>query len=217
MNHTKTILGGAAAVVAAAVTAGLAGATGAEYTDSSSPVQAFADPDTPLGDSTVRRTADGVLATFQAGGVEPGQAITLWWVVFNQPENCSAPGCGPDDIFVGGDPAAELDADAIANADIVASYAAGTVSSTDGTVSMASRLTAGEPGAGVIFGDGAVLEDAAAAEIHLVTRSHGPAVTGRVVDQTTSFEGGCESMLNPPESADAEGECVDIQYSVHQP
>jgi hypothetical protein len=217
MNHSSAILSGIAAVTAMAVAASLPASASADYTDSTSPVLAFADPDNTLGESTLRRTADGILVTLQANAVEPGHAITLWWVVFNQPQNCSAPDCGPDDIFVGGDPIAGLDADAIANADAVASYAAGTVASTDGTVSMASRLTVGEPGVGVIFGDGAVLKDAAAAEVHLVTRSHGPAVTGNVVDQTTSFDGGCDTMLNPPERADAEGECVDLHFSVHQP
>jgi hypothetical protein len=219
MTH-KTTKRLARAVAAAGCVAIIGAATGSVSTvsaaDSMSNVQAFANPEKVLGESTLRRTDDGVLATFQSTAFTPGHAVTLWWVVFNQPENCSKP-CGEDDIFVGGDPTAGPDAEAIAKADIVAAYAAGTVAGDDGSVTMASRLTAGQPGADVIMGEGALLKDAARAEIHLVARTHGPEIAGQVVEQTTSYGGGCTTLLNPPDQADAEGECVDLQFAVHQP
>ena len=186
--------------------------------DSSVSVRAFADPETPLGESTLRRTDDGLLITFDSTGWAPGHAVTLWWVVFNQPANCSPPGCDLDDVYIGGDPAAGLDTVAIANVDVVAAYATGTIVDTDGTVTMASRLAVGDPGADVIFGDGPLLDDdaAAAAEVHLVARSHGPTIEGQTFDQLTSHAGGCTNLLNPPAQAETEGDCVDTHFAIHR-
>lgn len=207
-------------IAAAAAVTGLAAgspAAGSEHGyRSTAAVQTFADPDTAIGESTLLRTDDGVVATFAASGVEPNHAVTLWWVVFNEPQNCSAPGCGEDDIFVDGDPTAGLDADAIAAADIVAGYAAGTVVSGDGSVNFAARLAQGTPGVDVILGEGDLLKHADSAEIHLVARSHGPAIAELAEVQTTSFAGGCETDLLPPDVPANEGECGDLAFAVHQ-
>jgi hypothetical protein len=215
MNHiTKMLCCGATVAGVGYVTA----ASPQEYVDSTSTVQAFAEPDTPIGESTLRRTADSVFATFGASDVPSGHAITLWWVVFNQPKECSPPGCGDDDIYRDGDPAAGLDDDAIAAADVVAGFASGTVAADDGSILLSARLAAGDPGTEVIYGDGPLLEVAGlAAEVHLVARSHGPAIPGLVVDQISAHDGGCTALLSPPEVADAAGECVDLQFSVHRP
>lgn len=218
MNHiTKTLFGGAAVAAVLTVTAAPAGAAEEQGSESTSTVQFFADPETAVGESILRRTADGVQATFNGSEIEPGHAVTLWWVVFNQPENCSAPGCGEDDIFVDGDPSGDLNVESVAAVDVVAGFAAGTVASADGNVWMAARLAEGQPGSDVILGEGALLKDAEAAEIHLVARDHGPGIAGSELDQWTSYAGGCETNLFPPESAEAEGECVDLQFAVHQP
>ncbi len=209
-----------AAVGAVAAMVAIAGSPAGAATDaaaSRSDVYFFADPETSVGWSTLQRTADGLLATFAANEIQPSYAVTLWWIVFNDPENCSAPGCSEDDIFAGGDPTADLNAEGIAAADIVAGYAAGTVASPDGYVLLSAGLDADEIGPEVIFGEGALLKDVAGAEIHLVVRSHGPAIEGLVDVQTTSYGGGCETMLNPPEVPDAEGECAELQFAMHLP
>lgn len=210
----------AAAAVAAVVTAAgsLASArVDVDGTTTTSDIHFFATPDEVAGHSTLRRTDDDIRATFHAEGVLPEHAVTLWWVVFNEPERCSAPGCGQDDIFVGGDPTAELDLEGIAAADIVAGFASGDVSSPDGSLDLTATLEEHEIGPEVIFGDGALLKDARRAEIHLVARSHGPAIEGDEDIQTGSFAGGCERDLFPPEIPESEGECADIQFSVHAP
>lgn len=56
MNHTKTLLGGAAAIAALSATAAPAAATDEDWSDSTSTVQFFADPETAVGESTLRRT-----------------------------------------------------------------------------------------------------------------------------------------------------------------
>ena len=60
------------------------------------------------------------------------------------------------------------------------------------------------------------------AEIHMVLRSHGPAVPGIVNEQIGSYVGGCPTTLPygfPPfsEVPDAAGECGDIIAAVHKP
>ena len=202
---------GSGAVVAMA-------AGGGNSTDvSHSDVFFFAQPEERVGHSTVARKDDGVRMTFKSSGLAGDEAITIWWVVFNKPGNCSPPGCSEDDIFIDGDPANDLNEEGIQAADIVASYAAGDLSSRGGQATFRARLSAGEAGRDVLFGEGAVLKDPRGAEIHLVARSHGPAIPGLVDEQTGSYAGGCEEFLVPPEIPDGEGECADIQFSVHQP
>ena len=140
-------------------------------------------------------------------------------MVSNQPANCSPPGCGADDVFIDGDPAQGLNDDGIDAAGVVAGYAAGTVVSADGTMFAVARLDAGTPGVDVIAGDPdePMLLDAAGAEIHLVARSHGPAVAGLEAIQTTSYTGGCDTMLHPPATPAIPGECADIAFTIHQP
>jgi len=214
MTHNKTI-SAAGAAAALLLAAGPPAFASVDEGVSTAGVYFWADPETSVGDSTLRRTDHGVVASFAAGSIEPSSAITLWWVVFNQPEHCSAPGCGEDDIFVGGDLAADLNADGIAAADIVSGYAAGTLAAPDGTVYLSAALAEGDLGTDLILGEGALLKNAPGAEIHLVARSHGPAIGGLEDVQTTSFAGGCETMLLPPEVPDAEGECANLQYSLH--
>jgi len=182
-------------------------------------VFSFADPQAPVGESTLVRLDTALLATFWVGSLPPAEAVTLWWVTFNQPENCSAPGCGTDDIFVDGDPSQGRNDAQIAAAGIAAGYAAGTIAADDGSALLVARLEAGHPGVDVIVGDSdeEVLADARTAEIHLVARSHGPTVAGLEVIQTTTYLGGCTTLLDPPAQPAAPGECADIAFAVHQP
>ena len=177
----------------------------------------FGDDSQSVGSSVLRRTDDGVRMSFKSKDMAPNTAVTIWWVVFNEPGACSAPGCGEDDIFLGGDPNAGLNFAGIEAADIVAGYATGKVASSDGNLNVNATLAEGEIGPEVIFGTGALLKDANLAEVHLVARSHGPAIDGLEDIQTGSFAGGCEVFLNPPDVPDAEGECGDIQFAVHLP
>jgi len=140
----------------------------------------------------------------------------MWWVVFNDPHGCSD-ACGEDDIFIDGDPANGLNLDGVAAADIVVGYAGGTVATQRGTATMTSHLFVGAPVVEVLFGTLPILKSSTAAEIHLVARSHGPAVPGTVAEQIGSYAGGCEVFLLPPAIPTEIGECADIQFAVHQP
>lgn len=179
---------------------------------------AFSDPDTPVGRSSLVRTSTQVRMDLRT--VLPSrEAATVWWVVFNEPESCSPPACGSDDIFVDGDPAGELNAEQIDRADIVAAYATGAVANRSGRVRFAGSIDEGEQSdtREVVFGSGPALKDARDAEVHLVVRSHGPAQEGLEHEQTGSFAGGCQVDLVPPEAPDAPGECGDVMFAVHAP
>ncbi len=42
-----------------------------------------ADPSVVVGASTLTRTASGISFRLQTGGLEPGHAVTVWWMVTN--------------------------------------------------------------------------------------------------------------------------------------
>jgi len=176
----------------------------------------FGDHSTSAGTSRLVRTPRGVVGTFHTSGLMPREALTMWWVVFNDPHGCSD-ACGEDDIFIDGDPANGLNLDGVAAADIVVGYAGGTVATQRGTATMTSHLFVGAPVVEVLFGTLPILKSSTAAEIHLVARSHGPAVPGTVAEQIGSYAGGCEVFLLPPAIPTEIGECADIQFAVHQP
>lgn len=140
----------------------------------------------------------------------------MWWVVFNNPDGCSDP-CGENDIFLNGDPAQGLNAAGIEAADIVAGYADGVLARKNGRAFMSAWLGEDRRVREIIFGQGPVLKDSLGAEVHLVARSHGPAIAGQIKAQTGSYAGGCEVFLNPPEVPQAEGECSDVHFAIHLP
>jgi hypothetical protein len=196
-------------------------------------VSAFAQEDgdfTPIvSEGTVQRMADGSevegassrLTRFQNGvttaistiDLNPGHVYTLWWVVFNAPENCSDGVCNADDIFVfenGAIPRDEagnrvMNMDGIAAANISIQHAAGGLA-VDGTLNTSASLGEGEV-PGIVAGPG--LLDAETAEIHLVVRTHGEKVDSAFLDQVSTFGGGCEPMDALP--------CDDVQFSIHLP
>ena len=46
--------------------------------------------DNPVGTSNLVRTGNGISANFKTDVLTPGNAATLWFVVFNYPEECKA-------------------------------------------------------------------------------------------------------------------------------
>lgn len=151
----------------------------------------------PATGTMLLRNRDNVFATMNTAGLTPGTAVTMWWVFFNNPHNCATRPCTPADLS---NPAVQGS---------VAS-AGGKIIGADGTASYGAFRTTGDttgvfPGIGTAQG----LLDPLRAEIHLVTRSHGPALLNDQVllgQQLSLFNGGC-----PPNT------CVNLQASIHQP
>jgi hypothetical protein len=181
-----------------ALLAGTAGATEAtsEATTSRgiSPVTAIADGSL-TGYSVLARTSSGLRFRLFTTELEAHHAFTVWWVVFNHPENCAgattstAPRCGMADMA---NPA--VDASALrADGDVVGAFGVGWFS---GSLAVDDATEA-------IAGTG--LHDPAGADVQFVVRDHGPVSSDPdVAYQQTHTFGAC----NPT--------CTDVQTSVHQ-
>ncbi len=109
------------------------------------------------------RTRDNVYATMHTAGLTPGTAVTFWFGIFNNPQNCATRPCTPADFS---NPAVQ---GSVANG-------GGKIIGADGTATYGAFRTVGDT-TGVFPGLGAAqgLLDPLRAEIHLVTRTHGPA------------------------------------------
>ena len=166
-------------------------------------------------ESTLVRMKHGIYATFKTTGLGPGEAYTIWWVIFNSPQNCSDGECGPDDIFLtdeDGEVVTNDEGASIANkigrevsgASIL--RATGSVIDDDGRAEFRAHLPlADTTEAG--FGPGLVNP---MAEIHLLSRTHGPVIAGLLHEQLNTPWGGCpEGWPKDP--------CTNTQVAVHSP
>ncbi len=135
----------------------------------------------------VSTTVGGELFDLFAGplGVdwEVGDATTNWFVVFNDPGQCTDGVCGEDDVRAAATGANN-------NPQVGVHFATGHVAGSSRWRSAAS-LREGDV-SGLVFG--LPLVDAMTAEIHIVIRSHGPAanlVPGELAGAIGSLNGGC--------------------------
>jgi hypothetical protein len=141
-------------------------------------------------------TTQPPLATTQ----EEDTAVTMWWVIFNNPEFCTGGGPG-----VCGVP--DLRNEAVQTSLI---WASGQRLERNKPVSFAAALspksTLGDVPALAPFGPG--LLDPRKAEIHVVLRTHGSLLPdlAQLNEQLSSFNGGC-----PPNS------CANAQVAIHRP
>ena len=199
--------------VLAALTAALVAASAALATPSGrsmSNVWRFSDGSAVMGArSSVVRTDQGASFTIRTSDLAAGDAVTVWWVVFNNPEFCTAGEgdfrCGIGDLLpFGGDP----------RVDSSAFYAAGHVIGGSGMAGFGGHTTTGGPTGEVLWGPGLV--NARTADIHLVVRTHGPALVEYLPGQIKSFGVAC---ANEPLELGGGGPntCADVQFAVHEP
>jgi hypothetical protein len=172
-----------------------------------------APPPEPVGSSKLVRTDNGMSADLETTGLTPGHVVTLWWVVFNDPDGCQAgiPGfssCGRDDALAG-------------RGGVSPNHAAGAIVDEDGTVGFGAHLRVGDDSR-ALAGPGLVAPRGA--EVILVLKTHGPKIPGLVSDQLHTFAGGCADQSDAPPSTPPEllgtpgpNDCAEIQVSVHSP
>ena len=222
-QRAATVRAGCRAWLATAALLGALGliatpAAGAPAERTARPVFRVADllgggPPTPVGSSTLARTDRGVSATLKTTALTPGHVVTLWWVVFNDPEGCEAgipavSRCGPGDAHAG-------------RGGVSPNHAAGRIVGEDGTARFGAHLRVGDTSR-ALAGPGLVAPRGA--EVILIVKSHGPKIPHLVSDQLHTFAGGCADQSDappgtPPELLGTPGpnDCAEIQVSVHRP
>lgn len=186
---------------------------------------------TPVGSSTLIRTATGVSATYETEDMTPGNAVTGWYIVFNHPELCEPQpfDCDPTDMFHPDYPGAQGPAEG----DFL--LLSGHVIGEDGQGNFEGTLAAGDAStsglAEVICPETLDctkgLTNPQGALIVLAAHDHGPAQTGAELEaQLNSFLGGCVGPFNGDDFGfamsaddlpDNDGECSTIQVSPHMP
>jgi len=205
-----------AGVLALAVGVGVAWAAPADRTTSN----AFWtwDPSGSVGWSKLVRTDAGISATYKTEGLPSGQAITMWFIVVNNPEACNSSPCSIEDVLF----------NEAAQGDFL--FGAGHVIGGSGAGNFGGSLKVGDiSGSGfpeIGMPERAVgLLNPRGAEVHLALHSHGPALSGQTLkSQISSFTGGCVVFLGnqfgiadgPEALPSEEGECSTIQASIHR-
>jgi hypothetical protein len=225
-NHLRTpirfltlvLVGALMAIATAGVTQDVSAQSGrGAGKRTTSPVYSTWDFATVLGRSALVRNENGISATFQTSDLPPGQAITLWFGVFNNPAACATHPCTPADAE---------------NPNVQGDFlwGGGHIVGASGTGAFAGHLSVGDASgsAFIEFGNpqAAVgLLDPWNAEVLLLLHSHGPALTGQALKhQLTSFLGGCDVFLGgadgfadgPGDIPANVGECATFQGSMHQ-
>ncbi len=162
------------------------------------------------------READGIRTRVHTAELAHRDVITLWWVIFNNPEACADGACGEADLFDGSDGPTGVEPSCL--------YADGSVVGGNGGARFHDRLSVGEPRDSCIdfFVDAVEglegrdhgLTNPAGAEVHLVMRSHGPVLPGMVQEQRSTFAGGCQEFLGAGVDELEAGQCSDQQFVV---
>lgn len=164
------------------------------------------------GTSTLTRTKSNITVSYTTKGLTPGYCYTLWWVVWNNPEECNVPGACDGSDF-----------EKAEKVEVEVMYATGQQVTTEGAINFTAQLSDTDTyvSSNALFGlppaGGLQKGNALNAQIFAVIRSHGPAIPGKVEEQIGSYEGGClDPLAIAPftEIPDEVGECGDIELAV---
>jgi len=205
-------------VLAAALAAGLVliplPAAAAPAGHSMSPVMTIPPPLPPseVGSSTLVRTDAGISATVETTALVPGDVVTLWSIVFNNPAACEHPfatsPCGPPDVA---NPATQA----------LVLHAAGRIADADGSASYGAHLRVGDDSRALV---GHGLTAPRDALVVLILKSHGPKIPALTAGMLRTFAAGCADQSDvPPGAPDhmvgtpGPNDCAEIQFSVHAP
>ena len=176
----------------------------------------------PNGTSTLSRTKNGISANYKTSGLTRGNAETLWFVVFNYPEECEDGPyqCSPLDF-----------GDTDAQGDFF--IASGHVIGADGKGNYGGHLNVGDvSGSGLAEMLGCqdctpgLIEPESALVVSAI-HDHGPALTGQALkEQISTFLGDCDKgflgnefgfATGPDDIPVEKGYCSTIQMSPHAP
>ncbi len=155
----------------------------------------IAGTSTPVdGASTLLRTKKEVWLTIHTTGLDANSVYTIWWAIFNHPDECTGPCDGND-----------FDNPKV---DVTVMWAAALITDSEGVGNVTAHLAKGDPPAGVFIGAGTGngLKKPMDAQIHAIVRFHGPPLTGMVDLQISTTGGGCDVVV-----------CENQQVAIHLP
>ncbi|RDD61743.1 hypothetical protein [Ferruginivarius sediminum] len=162
------------------------------------------------GQSTLARTREGVALTINAANLEPNAAYTVWWVIWNKPEQClDRFECGPADLGADGN---------------AVFYANGRVTDDFGQATFIASLNYGEGSEG-LAADQVMLPGALEtrrAQVSAIVRTHKDvdslSENGDLADALNSLIGGCADDPRTPTPDDGPGAaaCEDQYIVVHR-
>ncbi len=179
------------------------------------------------GHARIVRTDKGISGNISVileneSGSAKGLAVTLWLVIFNNPEECATPNACLDPDF--------------ANSDVMVDvvYGGGTIVGASERATIGFHYKAGENTGSIadIFflplndeDEGFGLLNPRGAEVHYVIRFHGPVNPPEMPGQIQSYEGGC--VFNAPYGRDFPsgsdnlylglGDCQDVIFAINPP
>lgn len=198
------------ALVAAALTIGLTGASIAGSYETEVKAYGMSAPDDVVeGAQAVMVSSEaGVAGIFTTSNLVPGHVYTMWVAIINKPEACELKDvdhCTPGDV--------------VGRSDVVESDVTlgdGMVASADGTATFRTFIPTGDVGRSWI-GNG--LTNPMGAEIHFALHDHGPEIDGKIAEMLTTAREGCIEDSLPggwPASARAWGEAGPNQCAMAQ-
>ena len=149
------------------------------------------------GAATLLRDENSVELRAEFSDLDASSAYTLWWIIFNNPEECTT-GTAPA-LCGGGDLNPDRDGEGVNPVDRGVRNASGFITGTAGAANTRSKLKEGAFPTGPAVAGFGQLNDSVGAEIHVVVQTHGAPMVGSVADQMT-FPGAacnpaCEDQL----------------------
>lgn len=154
-------------------------------TPTTTPFTKIADGTTVEGSSgSIERFDDRVELELVTHELEPGDAYSVWMMILNNPSECAQSPCGDNDFGN----------DAVGSSML---GAAGGIADENGSITL-TVIRMVDDLDGTVFGNG--LTNPAEAQIGIILRTHGPAITDSLDEQLSTLNGGC-----PP------NECSDVQ------
>lgn len=163
------------------------------------------EPDS--GKGKLKRTTEAVTVTVSSTLI-PGDAATVWWIVFNDPARCRGDELSRKLGYRCGTADREQD-----HASML--YAGGAVAGKDGSYAVSAKLPRGDVRQAAM---GMGLTDPYQAEVQAAIRTHGPASKDETVlrSQLTTMDGGCRSTLpltDPMRGIPGENTCKTLKFT----
>ncbi len=162
----------------------------------------------PGSQSKLSINAKAAAVSLETSRLPPGHVVTMWWLIFNHPENCTHPlfgyRCSMMDLSLfGGAP--EVESSMV--------YAETDVMGKSNVQRFNGRLNVGDT-SDALFGPG--LTNIRGADIHALLRVHGPVVQGVVDGKSKEYGAGCNNA--PPGTGGIPGDfhCEDFEFAAFQ-